>query len=215
MREGSVVPETEDVALAGGAVELDVAILYSDMARSTDLVSRFDSRTSARVMKSFLYCSSRIIRDMGGEIRSFDGDRVMGIFIGGSKNTNAAKTALKINYAVLKIIRPRVEAKYPTLATNGFYVKHATGVDRTKILAVRAGMRGSNDLIWIGRAAAVAAKLSSIRQDPYASYITRDVYDWLKDEAKLGGAEKSPMWEQMTAAQYGQTVYRSSWWWEA
>ncbi len=213
VRDGTVVPESDDVTLAGGAVKIDVAILYADMARSTSLVTDFDARTAARIMKSFLYCSSRIIRANGGAIRSFDGDRVMGIYIGGSKNTAAAKSALQINHAVLRIIRPRVEKKYPTLAANGFVVKHASGVDRSEVLAVRAGMRGSNDLIWIGRSAAVAAKLSSIRDGNWASFITEDVYLWLKDEAKYG-PKKEPMWTAMPTKHHGQTIYRSTWFWE-
>lgn len=213
VREGQVVPESDDVALAGGAVEIDVAILYADMANSTDLVSDFDARTAARLMKSFLYCGSKIIRANGGAIRSFDGDRVMGIFIGDNKNSSAAKTALQINSAVLDIIRPRVEIKYPTLAANGFIVRHASGVDRSKVLAVRAGMRGANDLIWIGRAAAVAAKLSSIRSGNYASFITHDVYSRL-DAASKTGSNGDPMWEAMPGTKHGLTIYRSGWKWK-
>jgi adenylate cyclase len=212
VREGHVVPESDDVALTGGAVEIDVAILYSDMADSTELVSEFDARTAAKVMKSFLYCASKIIRQNGGAIRSFDGDRVMGIFIGDSKNSNAGKTALQINSAVIDIIRPRIDRKYPTLAANGFEIRHASGVDRSKVLAVRAGMRGSNDLIWIGRAAAVAAKLSSIRAGSYASYITQDVFARL-DAASKTSSDGQPMWEAMPATKYGLTIYRSGWKW--
>jgi adenylate cyclase len=213
VRDGQVVPESEDVALAGGAVEIEVAILYADMADSTELVSDFDARTAARVMKSFLYCASRIVRANGGAIRSFDGDRVMGIFIGDSKNSSAGKTALQINSAVIDIIRPRVERKYPTLAANGFIVRHASGVDRSKVLAVRAGMRGSNDLIWIGRAAAVAAKLSSIRTGAYASYITQDVYSRL-DAASKTSPNGQPMWEAIPGTKYGLAIYRSGWKWK-
>lgn len=210
-REGIVVPETDDVALKGGAVEVHVAILYTDLADSTRLVSEFDPRTGAKVMKSFLYCASRIIRHRDGAIRSFDGDRVMGIFIGDSKNSNSAQAALNINWAMKEVIRPKVEAKYPTLLRNGFELRHASGIDRSKVLAVRAGMRGSNDLIWIGRAAAVAAKLSSIRTGP-ASFITKDVYDNLNADAKLSNGQD--MWKLEATKRHGLTVYSSTWRWK-
>jgi uridylate cyclase len=214
VRDGVVVPESDDVALGGGAVKVHVAILYSDLARSTALVSDFDARTAARLMKSFLYCSSRIIKANGGAIRSFDGDRVMGIFIGDAKNSAAAKAALQINYAVLKIIGPKVVIKYPILATRGFVLKHATGVDRSDILAVRAGMRGENDLIWIGRSAAVAAKLSSIRDVGWTSFITKDVYDNLNEPSKIGGDPMREMWEKVPVKHHGLTIYRSNWHWK-
>src|ERR1700674_4405221 len=94
VRDGEVVPESESVALAGGAVKLSAAMLYSDLADSTAL-AMYDWRVAARVFKAFLVCSSRVILARDGRIRSFDGDRVMGVFIGNYKNTSAAKCALQ------------------------------------------------------------------------------------------------------------------------
>jgi tripartite-type tricarboxylate transporter receptor subunit TctC len=37
-----------------------------------------------------------LIKAAGGEIRSFDGDRVMGVFMGKSKNTSAATNAVRL-----------------------------------------------------------------------------------------------------------------------
>jgi class 3 adenylate cyclase len=212
IREGSVVPESDDVALAGGGVEIDATILYADLAESTQLVMDFDRRVASKVMKSFLYCASRVIRSKGGEIRSFDGDRVMGIFVGDSKNSAAAEAALKIQYATSRIVRPRAEAKFSSLTTKGFVIRHASGIDTSPTLAVRAGMRGSNDLIWIGRAAAVAAKLSSIRDARHRSFMTADVYRRLNHDAKFG-PKGEEMWEVSPTTTYGLTIYRSAWHW--
>jgi class 3 adenylate cyclase len=77
-RDGQVVPETEAVALSDGAVKLAATMLYTDLADSTDL-AMWDRRVAARVCKSFLECSTRLIRARGGSVRSFDGDRVMGV----------------------------------------------------------------------------------------------------------------------------------------
>jgi class 3 adenylate cyclase len=119
IREGKVVPETEDVALAGGAVKLTATMLYADLADSTEL-AMYDRRLAAKVFKCFLTCCSKLIRDRGGRIRSFDGDRVMGVFVEGAPNSSAAECALKINYAFRKIIKPKLEAQYSVFA-NGTY----------------------------------------------------------------------------------------------
>lgn len=79
------------------------------------MAKELDQRVAAKIIKAFLATSARIIRSCGGKIVSFDGDRIMGMFCGDSKNSNAAKCALQINYAVLKIIRPY------TLYTVSFY----------------------------------------------------------------------------------------------
>jgi len=212
IRDGEVVPATSDVALADGGVRLNATILYSDLARSTELAMNFDKRTAARVFKCFMAATSRIVRSHGGEIRSFDGDRVMAVFIGDSKNSSAADAALRIHHAVVKIIKPKLESKYKALADGGWTIKHCTGVDTGEMLIVRGGIRNNNDLIFVGRAPNVAAKLSSVRASSYASYITSDVYKRLNSSAK-SNSDGDNMWEKVkwTEVTGVDEVYRSSW----
>jgi adenylate cyclase len=214
IRDGEVVPTTSDVALAGGGVRLDATMLYSDLADSTELAMNFDKRTAARLFKCFMAASSRIVRAEGGEIRSFDGDRVMAVFIGNSKNSSAARAALKINHAVLKIIKPKIEAKYPSLADAGWTIRHCTGVDTGEMLIVRGGIRNNNDLIWVGRAPNVAAKLSNLRTPPHYSYITPEVYSRLSADAK--STDGKNMWSEASWSEVAgvSKVYRSSWTWK-
>ncbi len=214
IREGAVIPENDDVALAGGAVKLEVTMLYADLVDSTE-IAIYDKRVAARVFKSFLASCTKIIRYRGGEIRSFDGDRVMGVFIGNSKNTSAAKAALNINYAFLKLVKPKLEAKYQVFADGTYKLAHCVGIDRSEVMVVRAGIRNNNDLVWVGRAPNVAAKLSSIRADPFNSWITADVYNNMNDEVKTSQLGQS-MWEQRinVPAVPGGEAYRSSWTWE-
>lgn len=216
MRDGRVIPSSDDVALDGGGVKLEGTVLYADLAQSSRLSTEFQQRTASKVIKSFLFCCTKIITAHGGTITSFDGDRVMGIFVGGSKNTSAAKTALKINYAVKDVIKPKIKAYFSSMNETPYEIDHAVGVDTSSMLAARAGQRGSNDLIWVGRSPNLAAKLSEIRESGYNSYITKDVYDMLNEEAKKGGSDKKDMWEQRSFSWLGENwvIYRSSWWWE-
>jgi class 3 adenylate cyclase len=213
IRDGQVVPKTADVALAGGAVKLHPTMLYADLADSTDLAMNYDRRIAAKVFKSFLACSTKLIRKNGGDVRSFDGDRVMGVFVGDFHNTRAVKCALKINYAFLKIIKPKLIAKYPTLASGSYKLAHCVGVDRSDVLVIRGGVRNNNDLVWVGRAPNVAAKLSAIRNSPYHSYITEDVFKVMTDEAKISSDGRA-MWEKRENSNIVKgvsTLYRSSW----
>ena len=213
VRDGQVVPETLDVNLLNGAVKLEAAYLYADLADSTTLARDFDRRTAARVVRSYLHVMSRLVTQYGGSIRSFDGDRVMGIFIGDSKRSNAAKCCLKMNWAFLNIVQPSIEAKYPSLKTGGYTVEHSAGVDVGEVLMVRAGVRGSNDLVSIGAAPNIAATLSDLRETPYRSFITKAVYVQLAADSKL--SDGVDMWNARTMSVKGKTVtfYRSSYTW--
>jgi class 3 adenylate cyclase len=216
LRVGKKVPGTEDVALAGGGVELDATVLYADLAESSRLASEFDRRVAAKVVKAFLACCCRLIAHCDGSITSFDGDRVMGVFVGESKNSNAGKCALHIKYAVGQIIRPTLTQYFKSLRTEGFSISHGVGIDTGTTLAVRAGQRGSNDLVWIGRAPNLAARLSDLREDPHASFVSEDVFERLNESSKYGGDPKQSMWEKRTFNWLGAAmpVYRSSWHWK-
>jgi class 3 adenylate cyclase len=214
IRDGQVVPTTDGVNLSNGAVKLEAAYLYADLADSTTLARDFDRKTAARVVRSYLHVMSKLVRAYDGEIRSFDGDRVMGIFITGAKRSNAAKCCLKMNWAFLNIVRPSIEAKYPSLKKGGYTLEHCAGVDVGEVLMVRAGVRGSNDLISIGAAPNIAAVLSDFRAAPYRSYITSAVYRRLLDASKY--SKGVDMWKPRSITVKGKemTVYRSSYHWK-
>ena len=215
-RKGQKVPSSTDVALAGGAVELDATFLYADLANSSKIAKELDRRVAAKILKSFLATTARLVRHHGGTIVSFDGDRILGVFIGDSKNTTAAKCALQIKYTVKDIIRPKFESKYDSVRSATFTISHGVGVDTGTVLTVRAGARGDNDLIGIGRAPNLAAKLSDLRESPHHTFITATVYNLLNDSSKYGGKNKENMWERRTWTFLGDkiTIYRSSWQWK-
>lgn len=149
-RNGTKVPSTEVVALAGGAVELDATFLYADLASSSKMAKELDRRVAAKILKSFLSCATKLIRGLGGTVISFDGDRVLGVFVGSTKNSNAAKCALQINYVVKNIIKVKFEKSYGAVQNASFDITHAVGIDQGTVLIVRGGARGSNDLLSIG-----------------------------------------------------------------
>ncbi len=210
VRDGHVVPDTTMLALRNQGVHLDATVLYADLADSTTLVSNYREEFAAEIYKSFLVSACRIIREESGEITAFDGDRVMAIFLGKSKNTLAARAGLKIHFVVNEINRLLAQY-YPSTS---FKIAHAVGIDTGKLLAAKTGIVRSNDLIWVGRAANFAAKLSTLRDPGYPTFITESVYTKLHDTTKFGGSPRRNMWERRLWSEHGVTLYRSQWWWE-
>ena len=208
-RDGRIVPESEDIKLGNDAVKLDGTVLYADLDGSTNLVDSYKPAFAAEIYKSYLHCTAKIIRAEEGTIVSYDGDRIMAVFIGDSKNTDAARTALKITYAVREIINPAIKAQYPK---STFSIKQIVGIDTSSLFVARTGIRGSNDLVWVGRAANYAAKLSSRSGPP--SQITADVYDHMHERSKIGSNGEN-MWTKTTASEIGsKTIYTSNWQWK-
>lgn len=207
-RDGTTVPSDTSVTLGNDAVDIEATVLYADLADSTKLVDGYKDWFAAEVYKAFLYAAARIIRSEGGEITAYDGDRIMAVFVGGMKNTTAARTALKINWAVKNIIQPAIKTKYPTTT---FVLNHVCGIDTSKLMVAKTGIRGSNDLVWVGRAANYAAKLAALDHKK-PTWITKAVYDMLASEAKLSNGTN--MWVQHTwNAMGGAEIYASTYWW--
>lgn len=209
-REGRQVPAAEDIALGNDAVTLSGTVLYADMADSTGLVNGFRPWFAAEVYKAYLLGACRVIRNHGGEVTAFDGDRVMAVYLGDYKNTTAVKSALQINYLVTKT-NEMLRAAYPTTA---YTLRQTVGIDTSDLFVARTGIRNANDLVWVGRAANYAAKLSALGDQGYPTYITDDVFTKLNAEAKFGGQDKNSMWEKRIWTERQMTVYRSSWWWQ-
>jgi len=209
-RNGMKVPEAEDVLLGNDAVELEGTVLYADLEDSTGLVLGYKDWFAAEIYKCYLMAASELIRNNGGIITAFDGDRVMAVFIGDFKNTNAARCALQISYVVQKVINVKIKEHYKDTA---YQLNQAVGIDTSNLFIARTGIRGSNDLVWVGRAANYAAKLCGLREGTYNTYITDEVFNRLHEEAKYGGDPKRLMWEKVMWHEKGIAIYRSSWWW--
>lgn len=209
IRDGRVVPESSDLALSNTGVKLIATVLYADLDGSTNLVDQHRPAFAAEIYKTYLHCAAKIINSEGGVITAYDGDRIMAVFIGDHKNTKAARCGLKINYAVNSVINPLIKECYPDTQ---FLVKQVVGVDTSELMATRTGIRGANDLVWVGRAANYAAKMCSLSSD-YPTRITKAVYDSMNESSKLS-SDGQQMWEQVTwTAMDNIPIYRSTWWW--
>jgi class 3 adenylate cyclase len=184
------VPDPAALRLNNHAKNLEQAtVLYADLDGSTNMVDRHPWQISAEIYKAYLRCAARIIGHEGGVVTAYDGDRVMAIFTGDNKNTSAVRAAMKIHHAVKTIINPELRAIYTSTEVT---VKHVVGVDTSQLRTARIGVRGYNDLVWIGRAANYAAKLTNLSEKPL--WITKAVYDLMAPAVKIHSETKADMW---------------------
>jgi class 3 adenylate cyclase len=104
----------------------------------------------------------------------------------------------------------RYKKKFPETT---FELKQRVGVDTSKLFIARTGIRGNNDLVWVGNAANHAAKMAAL-PTRYPTYITAEVYGRLADWAKFGGKyPKENMWADLGTGDMGYRIYGSTYWW--
>lgn len=203
------VPAPEDLRLnANHAKDLEQAVvLYADLDGSTNMVDSYDWWFSAEIYKSFLRCAAAVVKSEAGTITAYDGDRIMAVFTGDAKCTDAVRCAMKIAYAVEEIVQPAIIAQYPN---SSFVLKHVVGVDVSQLRTSRIGVRGDNDLVWIGRAANYAAKLTNL--SGYSTWITGSVYKAMNNSVKF--VNSVDMWEHhQWTTMNNMSIYRSNYRW--
>ena len=202
---GYVIPGVDDIPLGKNGREIEV-----DGLRRT---------TAAKMYKSFLWGVAQIARLNNGELRSFNGDGVLVVFIGKSKRTAAAKAALQMSWFAKKVLKPKLDTVFQnnqSLQNQRIEFDLGIGIDVGKVLVVRGGIRGenNNDLVWVGNATNYAVRLSELSKDGYTVYISEDVYKLMDRSSKFSGTPEKNMWEERTWNAMGEiSIYRSNWTW--
>jgi adenylate cyclase len=219
-RLGREVPTSEKVKQKdGGVYLLDVAYLYVDMADSTGMAKYFGPQDAARIIRAFLAAVCRVVRDRGGAIRSFDGDRVMAIFMGDDAAHQAVDAALRVTWVVKDVVHSRLLLENETYADNWgngvWELKHRSGVDVGMAFVVRAGVRGDNDLVSIGDPPNIAAKLSDYKSKRGATtIITERVWEKLPYDdcfTEAGDAKWSSSFEVNLGGVSSEEIRTSVW----
>lgn len=209
------VPTSTTVKLEDGAVWADAVYLYTDMADSTGMAEKLTAPTAARAIKAFLSTAARIIKQHDGEIRGYDGDRVLAIYLGDDAASNAAKTALEIKWAVDNIVHQSLYLLSEEYRNSMWVLSHRTGIDTGLALIVRAGVRDDNDLVSIGNAPNIAAKLSDLKG--YRTTVTEAVWQKMSYRTCFSSKDDKAMWTTAASKDIGigrnVMVRHSNWGW--
>lgn len=210
--DAQVVPKTEDVGY-NDAKKLQATYLYADMVDSSGLVGIAPQQTVGKVLRLYLDLSVRIIRNRNGYIRSFDGDRVMGIFIGDGRQDRAVKAAMNIKWACQEIIQPKLT--YKSIKNAGWKLQTGCGIASGEALIIRGGVRrSSSDLVSVGAPPNLAAKLSDIRDGNYNIRIGAGAFSSLSRDCLI--SKDKNMWQgayELTMAGKTYNYYRTSYHW--
>lgn len=156
VEDTTIVPSTDYSKLTFGnkGLKCQFAFLFVDIRKSSQLHKTYGHVTAAKIYQSFHDINVRIIGANDGSVRAFDGDRVMGVFAGDMKRSNAVKAAMQIHWAVRNILNP-------TLMTS---ILCGAGVDFGETLVTKVGKgrnTENNDLVWVGQASNYASHLSN------------------------------------------------------
>jgi class 3 adenylate cyclase len=186
------------------------SILFADIARSTKLITSCDAEYAARVLQTFLKIAAWAIRYHQGEIRSFDGDRVMAVFVdrdGTNHVEDALKAALCINTFVRQVGVPRLDAMARLRPrTRAYTLGHAIGIASGMFHVFTAGTTENNDLIFMGPATNLAARLSDWRDADFSIFLSGDAHQLIES----GSLKDSGLWVALPDTVLGAKVWATN-----
>lgn len=186
----SAVPHSDDAAItfpnldaaSQGVKAIETAVLYVDMRRSTQLSLRHHPHTVAKLYSAFVRAMTRCAKVFNGDVRGIIGDRVMMLFDNADCYENAVYTAILINSVCQYVINKHFPHED---------VSFGIGIDYGRMLATKTGIRrhgaeqqSYRSLVWLGRPANVASKLTDNANKPEEArelVKLRVGYDYLHD----------------------------------
>jgi len=146
---------------------VESCVLYVDIRRSTHLNMTHKSKTVAKLYSAFVRAMTRCAVRHHGHVRGIIGDRLMVLFDPKDAFTNAVETAISMNSTARYVIDKHFQYGE---------IKCGIGIDFGKMLATKTGFqrRGHEQqnyrsLVWLGRPANIASKLTDLANKPRES----------------------------------------------
>jgi adenylate cyclase len=211
------VPLPEDIPEGAKAAKLTATSLFIDLRQSSNITNALRRQTAAKMLKAYFSGVVRIVNANNGYVRSFNGDGMLALFRDERRSDNAVKATMQMKWFVRDILHPRFaryfESNRQTFGTPlGFDI--GCGLDDGDIYAVKVGIRGTNDVAWVGRCTNTSAKLSNLAASPRNILITRGVYQRLSQSRKLSNGRH--MWSDEFFRELGginRAIRSTSYWW--
>lgn len=163
-----VVPHSSDSAITFPNLDaktqsckiIDTCVLYIDIRRSTELSVTHKPKTVAKLYSAFVRAMTKCARHYGGHVRGIIGDRVMVIFDCEDCFRKSVDCAILMNSTAQYVINKHFTHNE---------VQCGIGIDTGKMLVTKTGFRrrgverhNYKNLVWLGRPANVASKLTDI-----------------------------------------------------
>lgn len=163
-----VVPHSNDAVITFPNLDtskqackiINTCVLYIDIRRSTELSIEHKPHTVAKLYSAFVRAMTKCARHYGGHVRGIIGDRVMVIFDCDNAFTNAVDCAILMNSTSQYVLNKHFTRNE---------IRCGIGIDAGRMLVTKTGFQrrgveqhNYKNLVWLGRPANVASKLTDI-----------------------------------------------------
>ena len=141
----------------------------------------------------------------------------MGVFVGDGRAGRAVRAAMKINYMCRQVIQPALHDKYKSIKASGWQLRGVSGIASSSTTMIRVGIRNNDDMVSIGIAPNLAARLSELRVGSTTNvFIGKGSFDMLANSEKVS-SKGDDMWTGPSNVKMGASSYpymQTTYWWK-
>lgn len=142
----------------------DVVCVYFDLSSSTKILKDYGDEISVKIFDSYIRGATKIFNNFKCSYLDIQGDGGFALFSGDKYIQRAMvsavtlKTLLSTNYSnnLNSLIR-KINKKINLSSRIGIHIG--------KILAKKSGIRGENEILWLGGLVSIASKICGLRRE--------------------------------------------------
>jgi len=157
--EGVVIPKTEGMKL-GEAREFELAIMHIDIDNFKGITGSMKMRGIARFLSVYLTEMTYLVKEFGGDLESYSGDRVTALFGADQHKATACQNCLDCGLTMITAIQYVLSPYLTNMGLPAF--KCALGMEYGETWIERVGIRGENQLTLVGHPVSIASQLQEL-----------------------------------------------------
>ena len=139
----------------------NIVCVYIDLASSTKINIEENQKLAAHIFNSYIKAVVKIFKEYQCKYIDIQGDGGFALFDGDNKVTKAVVSAVTIKTLLSRDTNYLSNFVSDKLKNTNLSLR--VGIHQGSILAKKAGIRGENEIVWLGDVVSVASKICNLK----------------------------------------------------
>lgn len=139
----------------------NVVCVYIDLASSTKINIQENQKLAAHIFDSYIKATVKIFKEYQCKYIDIQGDGAFALFDGDDRINRAIVAAVTIKTLLSR--NTDYFSKFVSSRLSSTNLSLRIGIHQGNVLAKKAGIRGENEIIWLGDAVSVASKICNLK----------------------------------------------------
>lgn len=142
----------------------DVVCVYFDLSSSTNILRDYGDEISVKIFDSYIKSATRIFKNFECSYLDIQGDGGFALFSGDKHIQRAMVSAITLKTLLSKSYSGNLNDLVKKIKSK-INLSSRIGVHIGKILAKKSGIRGENEILWLGGLVSVASKICGLKRE--------------------------------------------------